>query len=267
MRLYCRDVFVLSSPPAAPPSKPVRGIGPAIVVILIILAAILGYYQLVYYPTVAVTSTTTTGGPTPTTPFNVTITILPGAGGSVKPRDQTFTPNVVTVYVGYNSTVIWVNNDTVLHTVTANASSPDPAFNSWGPISAPYNNIQPAGQAGDTLNYTFTVPGTYGYYCSYHPWMIGTIIVKPAPAGLTTTTTGAAAGAGGSATTSSSVSSASIITGFASNYLFVTLTADATTLAKSLATLTGSGSAPWSVNLSNSLFAWLSVIPEVLTKT
>jgi len=30
---------------------------------------------------------------------------------------------------------------------------------------------------GATFTYTFTVPGTYSYYCIYHSWMTGTVTV------------------------------------------------------------------------------------------
>jgi len=68
----------------------------------------------------------------------------------------------VTVVIGVNNTVTWVNNDSAPHTVTAD----DGSFDS--------GNIAPAG----TFTFTFTRPGTYEYYCAYHNWMLGTVIVK-----------------------------------------------------------------------------------------
>jgi len=32
--------------------------------------------------------------------------------------------------------------------------------------------------AGAKFSYTFTVAGTYTYYCQYHSWMQGTVIVE-----------------------------------------------------------------------------------------
>ena len=72
-----------------------------------------------------------------------------------------YSPQSITVVVGVNSTVTWVNNDNAPHTVTAT----DGSFNS--------GNID----AGQSWTHTFTTPGTYDYYCAYHPWMKGTIIV------------------------------------------------------------------------------------------
>ena len=33
---------------------------------------------------------------------------------------------------------------------------------------------------GDKFSFTFTAPGTWGYFCSIHPHMTGKVIVKPA---------------------------------------------------------------------------------------
>jgi plastocyanin len=50
------------------------------------------------------------------------------------------------------------------HTVTAS----DGSFNS--------ENLN----AGQSWTHTFTTPGTYSYYCSYHAWVKGTIVVLAA---------------------------------------------------------------------------------------
>jgi hypothetical protein len=60
--------------------------------------------------------------------------------------------------------VTWINRDIVRHTVT----SSDGLFDS-GRLSA-----------GGRFNYTFDEPGTYGYFCTIHPLMRGTIIVTEA---------------------------------------------------------------------------------------
>ena len=73
-----------------------------------------------------------------------------------------FSPKVLTVAVG--TKVTWTNKDDEPHTVV-NAGSP-PAFKSSGL------------DGGDSLSFTFTQPGTYNYFCSIHPFMTGTIVVK-----------------------------------------------------------------------------------------
>jgi plastocyanin len=232
---------------ASPPAKTLTATGPVIIVILVIAAAFLGYYQIVYYPTVAPTSTSFTA--VAPTKINVTVTIPTGAGTSGHPTSYYFSPDSITVVAGYNSTVIWRNNDSTVHTVTAAVGAPDPRFNNFGPTSQPWNNIQP----GDEVNFTFTTPGTYNYSCSYHIWMKGEVIVV----------------AGNASSPSAATTSAKTTNAAAAvipKYHFVL--SGAIVLANSLATRIGSGIAPWRVNLSNNLVNsfWL-LIPAVLTKT
>src|SRR3989442_756413 len=61
-------------------------------------------------------------------------------------------------------TVTWVNKDTVTHTVTSDGSS---LFDS---------GFMPTGA---TFQFTFTMAGTYPYYCTVHPFMKGTVVVTP----------------------------------------------------------------------------------------
>ncbi|MDG6995336.1 MAG: cupredoxin domain-containing protein [Nitrososphaerota archaeon] len=219
----------MASPSASAPAKTLTATGPVIIVILIIVAAILGFYQVVYYPSVAKTQTT----PTTTTvqPSEHTVEVIIANGASLPNAAITYVPDNITVYIGYNATVEWMNNDSTVHTVTANANSPDPRFNQFGPISQPWNNIWQNGssQGPSTANFTFTIPGTYSYYCSYHNWMKGEVIVKSAPPGLITSAS--------SATTVVSSSAAAI----QPLDLFVNALTD---LARSFATLTGSAAAP-----------------------
>src|SRR6266700_4106642 len=70
-----------------------------------------------------------------------------------------FSPKTLTVPVG--TTVIWTNDGGIAHTVTDNG-----VFDSGNlPIGA-------------TFKFTFTKRGTYHYICTYHPYMVGTIIVQ-----------------------------------------------------------------------------------------
>ncbi len=76
--------------------------------------------------------------------------------------DDKFIPDTITVPVG--TIVRWVNVDDEVHTVM----SADSSF-----TKAP----QPLDTNG-AFAYTFEKAGTYGYYCSIHPFMKGTVIVK-----------------------------------------------------------------------------------------
>ena len=79
-----------------------------------------------------------------------------------------YSPSTITVVIGVNTTVTWLNNDTAPHTVTP---STVPASGNWGVGSG---NLNP----GQNYHFTFTVPGEYNYACAYHAWMHGTVIVK-----------------------------------------------------------------------------------------
>ncbi len=57
--------------------------------------------------------------------------------------------------------VIWTNNDSVTHTVSADD-------NSWSSGDL---------ESGESFIMSFTQAGTYAYHCEAHPYMKGTIIV------------------------------------------------------------------------------------------
>ena len=84
-----------------------------------------------------------------------------GAGPTVKISNLTFAPQAITVAAG--STVTWVNDDDLPHTVTA----VDKSFRSK-PLDT-----------GDSFSFTFAKPGEYAYFCSIHPMMTGKVLVKP----------------------------------------------------------------------------------------
>ena len=87
------------------------------------------------------------------------------AGAGTPGTNKGFGPDRITVVIGVNNTVVWTNNDSQPHTVTANGAAFDSGF------------LAP----GATFSYTFTQPGTYDYHCTYHPWMTGTVVVNAAP--------------------------------------------------------------------------------------
>ena len=89
----------------------------------------------------------------------VQVSIDNGAGTNV--NDPGYTPDNITVVLGINNTVQWVNNDNMPHTVTA----VDGSFDS--------GNMN----AGANFTHTFTQAGTYQYLCVYHHWMHGSVTV------------------------------------------------------------------------------------------
>ena len=82
------------------------------------------------------------------------------AAASVQIGNFTFKNRVLTVKPG--TTVTWTNADDIPHTVV----SKDGVFKSK------------VLDSGDHFSFTFAKPGQFGYFCSLHPHMTGTIIVK-----------------------------------------------------------------------------------------
>jgi plastocyanin len=82
------------------------------------------------------------------------------ASAQIKIDNFTFGPTSLTVSSG--TTVTWINNDDVPHTVV----SDDKVFKSK------------ALDTDDKFSYTFTKPGTYNYFCSVHPKMTAKIVVQ-----------------------------------------------------------------------------------------
>jgi plastocyanin len=77
-----------------------------------------------------------------------------------------FSPGTVTVKVG--DTVKWTNNDTVIHTVTAEGGAFDSGV--FNPVAT--------GPPPTSFSRTFTSAGTFPYRCNVHPAMTGTVVVQ-----------------------------------------------------------------------------------------
>jgi plastocyanin len=122
-------------------------------------------------------------------------TTAPGGGGgggggggtpaapktaSVSMANKAFSPVSVSVAIG--GTVTWKNNDSMPHNVTSTSG----AFRS------------PTLNPGQTFTFTFTKAGSYGYFCTFHGGMNGTVVVPTAGGGTPAPTP--PAGGGGSTT-------------------------------------------------------------------
>jgi amicyanin len=81
---------------------------------------------------------------------------------AVKIENFTFAPQRVTVKAG--TTVTWINDDDIPHTV----ASATKAFKSK------------VLDTEDKFSFTFTTAGVYEYFCSLHPHMTGAIVVEAA---------------------------------------------------------------------------------------
>lgn len=82
------------------------------------------------------------------------------AAAAVEIGNFTFKSPTLTVKPG--TTVTWTNGDDIPHTVV----SKNGLFKSK------------VLDTGDRFSFTFAKPGQFGYFCSIHPHMTGTVIVK-----------------------------------------------------------------------------------------
>ena len=96
-----------------------------------------------------------------------------GSATKVNIKDSSFQPSTLTVPVG--AIVEWHNQDGVQHTVTSDIQG---IFDS--------GVLNP----GKKFYFAFNTPGSYGYYCSIHPAMKGTITVTGAAALQDSTSSG-----------------------------------------------------------------------------
>ncbi len=73
-----------------------------------------------------------------------------------------FHPATMTVAAG--TRVTWINRDETPHTILG--------------AGKPATFKSPALDTGDKFAFVFDKPGSYEYFCSIHPQMVGTIVVK-----------------------------------------------------------------------------------------
>lgn len=108
-----------------------------------------------------------------------------GGAGAEKPgtpvvtmtNGDKYVPEKITINVG--QTVRWKNTSSRVHTVTDNPGpAVYPSDASLPEGAKPFNSkdIKPGG----TYEHTFTVPGSYRYFCIYHEplGMVGEVVVK-----------------------------------------------------------------------------------------
>jgi amicyanin len=89
-----------------------------------------------------------------------TVAAKAAAGYEIKIDNFSFTPPTLTVPIG--TKVTWVNRDDIPHTIV----SSDQKFKSK------------ALDTDEAYSFTFTEPGTYQYFCSLHPKMVGKVVVE-----------------------------------------------------------------------------------------
>lgn len=133
-----------------------RKVAVILVVVVAILVAGVAYYLL-----------SVRSGNSTTTSLAPEIVHVNMPSGVATNKSLNYQPTNIILIIGVNNSLTWANGDSAPHTVMA-TSVPSGAsmFNS--------GNLNP----GATYTYTFTVPGTYKYDCTYHFWMQGIVTVK-----------------------------------------------------------------------------------------
>ena len=138
----------------------------AIAVVVIIVTATAGY---IYISSLSPPKSTVTlikipsGSSTEPTGFSVQDFQANFVNGT-----YTFPINV-TVTIGVNNSIEWVNDDTVGHTATALVAPAGALKFNSGLISE-----------GKSFSVTLNVAGVYKYTCAWHNWLAGKITVNPA---------------------------------------------------------------------------------------
>jgi plastocyanin len=84
------------------------------------------------------------------------------APNTIEINNFAFGPETLTVAAG--TTVTWTNHDDEPHTVV---NGDNPRLFKSGALDT-----------DDKFTFTFDKPGTYKYFCSIHPHMTGTVVVK-----------------------------------------------------------------------------------------
>jgi amicyanin len=94
------------------------------------------------------------------------ISIVSGASAPNNPKFYDPTPANVAV----GTTVTWTNNDATLHTVYS--GTPDDSANGGKLFQSTYM------AKGQTFEHKFDTAGTFDYYCTLHPFMLGKVVVS-----------------------------------------------------------------------------------------
>lgn len=85
--------------------------------------------------------------------------------GAVIDGHEMLIPKVITVVLGKNNTVTWINEDDTVHGITSDKGGQD----AWG--------IPGILKPGESYSITFDKSGIFPYHGEPHPWMTGTVIV------------------------------------------------------------------------------------------
>ena len=88
-----------------------------------------------------------------------------------------YSPPVLTIHV--NDTIIWLNSDREVHTVTSGKGVDRGEF-AQGRMEGKPDGYFDSGpfKPRESWSFTFDKPGTFYYFCTIHPWMDGAVVVS-----------------------------------------------------------------------------------------
>jgi plastocyanin len=98
-------------------------------------------------------------------PHGIVVSIVSNAANM---GNKAFQPNLINIKIG--NTVVWINDDIVIHTVTSGS----------GPNDLNYGKQFNSGflVEGQSITHTFKTAGRFNYLCQVHPLMVGQVIVE-----------------------------------------------------------------------------------------
>lgn len=145
--------------------------GISIITFIVAVGISIGYYQFVYVPQANARPILPDEVLEP--PESITVRIVEGSAQPSQTRN--FEPRDVRGTIGVSNKIIWINEDTVPHTVTTDDGYVDL-------INGPFNSLEQQEQVpggfllqDQTFEFTFTRVGEYPYHCEPHPWMTGRV--------------------------------------------------------------------------------------------
>jgi plastocyanin len=110
-------------------------------------------------------------------PPQISVVTIP-KGASDSGSGLNFDPKTIKVVIGINNTVEWKNLDNVPSTVVSDQNYQDPLSGNFSSLAQYQLTRGGYLLPGETYNFTFTKPGSYGYHSEPDPWMYGTVIVS-----------------------------------------------------------------------------------------
>ena len=128
---------------------------------LLALSCVLAVSSAALAQNVAPTMTMPMAQPAPAVSNSAVPSPAPSPALIVHTKDFAYLPKEAKVNVG--DTILFVNDDESAHTITADEGSFDSGYM---PKDAKWS-------------YTFTKPGTFAYFCTYHKFMRASITVAP----------------------------------------------------------------------------------------